>query len=199
MIRLHPIKSQASPYWDSLVRVYHTSFPIDEQRPIESIVHLIEHEERYVAYAVVNDNENDNDAAKLQAKSQEPIAMSQRPLGLLTAWSFEEFIDIEHFAIAPTLRSQGYGTEALRTFIKEQRKPIILEAEPPTDDITRRRIRFYERSGLILYDFPYIQPAYTPKSNPVELRLMGTLNTSTTSLSLVSTTLHEVVYESSIK
>ena len=125
--------------------------------------------------------------------------MSQRPLGLLTAWSFEEFIYIEHFAIAPTLRSQGYGTEALRTFIKEQRKPIILEAEPPTDDITRRRIRFYERSGLILYDFPYIQPAYTPKGNPVELRLMGTLNTSTTSLSLVSTTLHEVVYESSIK
>ena len=199
MLHLHQIKSQASPYWDSLVRVYHTSFPIDEQRPIESIVHLIEHEERYVAYAVVNDNENDNDAAKLQAKSQEPIAMSQRPLGLLTAWSFEEFIYIEHFAIAPTLRSQGYGTEALRTFIKEQRKPIILEAEPPTDDITRRRIRFYERSGLILYDFPYIQPAYTPKSNPVELRLMGTLNTSTTSLSLVSTTLHEVVYESSIK
>ena len=199
MLHLHQIKSQASPYWDSLVRVYHTSFPIDEQRPIESIVHLIEHEERYVAYAVVNDNENDNDAAKLQAKSQEPIAMSQRPLGLLTAWSFEEFIYIEHFAIAPTLRSQGYGTEALRTFIKEQRKPIILEAEPPTDDITRRRIRFYERSGLILYDFPYIQPAYTPKGNPVELRLMGTLNTSTTSLSLVSTTLHEVVYESSIK
>ena len=199
MLHLHQIKSQASPYWDSLVRVYLQSFPIDEQRPIESIVHLIEHEERYVAYAVVNDNENDNDAAKLQAKSQEPIAMSQRPLGLLTTWSFEEFIYIEHFAIAPTLRSQGYGTEALRTFIKEQRKPIILEAEPPTDDITRRRIRFYERSGLILYDFPYIQPAYTPKSNPVELRLMGTLNTSTTSLSLVSTTLHEVVYESSIK
>ena len=120
--------------------------------------------------------------------------MSQRPLGLLTTWHFEEFIYIEHFAIDPNLRSQGYGTEALNTFIQEQDKPIILEAEPPTDDITRRRVGFYERCGLTLYDFPYIQPAYTPESNPVELRLMGTLDTNDTPLTLVSKILHREVY-----
>ena len=194
MLHLQQIKSQASPYWDSLVRIYHTSFPIDEQRPIESIAHLIEHDERFVAYAIVNENEDDNDAAGLQAISQEPTAKSQYLLGLLTTWHFEEFIYIEHFAIDPDLRSRGYGAQAIKTFIKENGKPIILEAEPPTDELSTRRVGFYKRLGLTLYDFPYIQPAYTPENNPVELRLMGTLDTNTTPLPLVSKMLHREVY-----
>ena len=253
MLHLHLIKSQASPYWDSLVRVYHTSFPIDEQRPIESIAHLIEHDERFVAYAIIDEDENydechfehseksrkvraelngiatkvscagsltsapsgvdlkvryaqddtqsayENENLPPKDETQLSTFISQlstqhHPLGLLTTWHFEEFIYIEHFAIAPTLRSQGYGAEALRTFIYEHGKPIILEAEPPTDALSIRRIGFYERSGLTLYDFPYIQPAYTPDSNPVELCLMGTLDTNATPLTLVSRTLHREVY-----
>ena len=45
-----------------------------------------------------------------------------------------------------------------------------------------------------MYDFPHIQPAYTPGSNPVELRFMGTLDTNATPLTLVSDTLHREVY-----
>ena len=211
MLHLHPIKNQASPYWDSLVRVYRESFPIDEQRPIESIARLLNEEPRYTMYAIIGDNY----AAELQANSQQPIANSQQPiansqqpkansqapiansqklLGLLTTWHFEDFIYIEHFAIDPTLRSQGYGSEALKAFIHEHGKPIVLEAEPPTDALSIRRIRFYERIGLTLYDFPYMQPAYTEDSHPVELRLMGTLDTETTPLPLVSQILHREVY-----
>ena len=245
MPHLHSIKNQASPYWDSLVRVYRESFPLDEQRPIESIAHLLTEEPRYTMHAIIDDNY----AAELQANSQKPTANSQRPiansqkpkansqaptakvrtseqelsllkllqraqsklnnevvnsqrpianspkaLGLLTTWHFEDFIYIEHFAIDPTLRSQGYGSEALKAFIHEHGKPIILEAEPPTDAFSIRRIRFYERIGLTLYDFPYMQPAYTEDSHPVELRLMGTLDTETTPLPLVSQILHREVY-----
>ena len=175
MIKLQQIKSQASPYWDSLVRVYHTSFPIDEQRPIEDIARLIEHDNRFIAYALT-----DKESAFI---------------GLLTTWHFEKFIYIEHFAIDPTRRSQGHGSEALKTFIQEHGKPIILEAEPPTETLSIRRIGFYERCGLILYDFPYIQPAYTPESNPIELRLMGTLDTNATSLTHVAQILHREVYK----
>ena len=211
MLHLHPIKNQASPYWDSLVRVYRESFPIDEQRPIESIAHLLNEEPRYTMHAIIDDNY----AAELQANSQQPKANSQAPsansqapkansqapianspktLGLLTTWHFEEFIYIEHFAIDPTLRSQGYGSEALKAFIHEHGKPLVLEAEPPTDALSIRRIRFYERIGLTLYDFPYMQPAYTEDSHPVELRLMGTLDTNATPLPLVSQILHREVY-----
>ena len=219
MLHLHPIKNQASPYWDSLVRIYLQSFPIDEQRPIASIAHLLTEEPRYTMHAIIDDNyaaelqavghwplavgssEDDNGAAELQANSQKPKANSQAPianspkaLGLLTTWEFADFIYIEHFAISPTLRSQGYGSEALKAFIHEHGKPLVLEAEPPTDEMTRRRIRFYERIGLTLYDYPYTQPAYTEESLPVELRLMGTIDTEATPLDRVSDTLHREVY-----
>ena len=279
IIRLHPIKNQASPCWDSLVRVYLQSFPLDEQRPIASIAHLIEHDERFVAYAIVDEDENENEkpASKIneddtpsaslvplkegQSSTHDTLNSKQNNndneddnydechfehseksrkvraelngiatkvscarsfvpqddtqsaydpdgntkhyalnttqeylLGLLTTWHFEEFIYIEHFAIDPDLRSRGYGSEALKAFIHEHGKPIVLEAEPPTDALSIRRIGFYERSGLTLYDCPYIQPAYTPESNPVELRLMGTLNTDDTPLALVSKILHREVY-----
>ena len=233
MLHLHPIKNQASPYWDSLVRIYLQSFPIDEQRPIASIAHLLTEEPRYTMHAIIDDNyaaelqavghwplavgssEDDNGVAELQANSQKPKANSQKPkansqkpiansqapianspkaLGLLTTWEFADFIYIEHFAISPTLRSQGYGSEALKAFIHEQCKPLVLEAEPPTDEMTRRRIRFYERIGLTLYDYPYTQPAYTEESLPVELRLMGTIDTEATPLDRVSDTLHREVY-----
>ena len=190
MLHLHPIKNQASPYWDSLVRIYLQSFPIDEQRPVESIARLLNEEPRYAMYAIVDDNY----AAELQTQSQQPIANSPKALGLLTTWEFNDFIYIEHIAIDPTLRSQGYGSEALKAFIHEHGKPIVLEAEPPTDEMTRRRIRFYERIGLTLYDYPYIQPAYTEESLPVELRLMGTIDTENIPLDKVSDTLHREVY-----
>ena len=174
MIHLHTIESQASPYWDSLALVYHDSFPIDEQRPIEDIARLIEHDQRFVAYALTD--------------------ASDTFIGMLTTWHFSQFIYIEHFAIAPTLRSQGYGSKVLQTYLSTQHKPIILEAEPPTDAIARRRIQFYQRCGLTLYEYPYIQPAYTPERRPIQLHLMGTIDTKAIPLALISTTLHREVY-----
>ena len=191
MLHLHPIKNQASPYWDSLVRIYLQSFPIDEQRPVESIARLFIEEPRYTMYAIVD---ADGERPKVIGESQEPRANSHSLLGLLTTWKFADFIYIEHFAIDPALRSQGYGSEALKAFIQNLDKPLVLEAEPPTDEMTRRRIRFYERIGLTLYDYPYIQPAYTEESLPVELRLMGTIDTEATPLDRVSDTLHREVY-----
>ena len=180
MLQLIKVTSQASPHWDSLVSIYLDAFPIDERRPLESIAHLLATEPRYAMYAIC-----DEDARRTSGDA----------LGLLTTWSFDEFVYVEHFAISSSLRSQGYGTEALSTFIQSQQKPLILEAEPPTDETTRRRIRFYERHGLTLFDFPYVQPAYTAESQPVPLCLMGTLDPAVTPLAQVSRVLHSEVYE----
>ena len=180
MLQLIKVTSQASPHWDSLVSIYLDAFPIDERRPLESIAHLLATDPRYAMYAIC-----DEDARRTSGDA----------LGLLTTWSFDEFVYVEHFAISSSLRSQGYGTEALSTFIQSQQKPLILEAEPPTDETTRRRIRFYERHGLTLFDFPYMQPAYTAESHPVPLCLMGTLDPAVTPLAQVSRVLHSEVYE----
>lgn len=172
MITLHPIRHTSDVHWSTFTTIYRESFPIDEQRPTDDIARLIAEEERYRAMALVDDEGH--------------------CIGLLTTWELDTYIYIEHFAIAPSLRAMGYGTIVLQRFIESQPMPILLEAEPPTDDITQRRINFYKRCGLTLYDYEYIQPPYAPDRLPVPLRLMGTLIAP--DLPEVARTLHHEIY-----
>ena len=219
MIRLHPIKNQASPYWDSLVRIYLQSFPLDEQRPVADIARLIAEDPRYTMYAIMKDNDEEVRGKGDEEKGNEDChpetalnskhytlnpkhytlntkhyTLNTKPIGLLTTWTFDSFTYIEHFALSPEVRGRGYGSEALAMLIARTEQPLILETEPPTDELTRRRIGFYERSGFTLYDYPYVQPAYTADSQPVPLCLMGTLDTQDIMLDQVSRTLHREVY-----
>ena len=204
-MHLQPVTNQASPYWDSLVRIYLQSFPIDEQRPVADIARLIAEDPRYTMYAIMKDNDEEvrgkgdeekgnEDCHPETALNTKHYTLNTKPIGLLTTWTFDSFTYIEHFALSPEVRGRGYGSEALAMLIARTEQPLILEAEPPTDELTRRRIGFYERSGFTLYDYPYVQPAYTADSQPVPLCLMGTLDTQDIMLDQVSRTLHREVY-----
>ncbi|MBQ8442924.1 MAG: GNAT family N-acetyltransferase [Bacteroides sp.] len=100
------------------------------------------------------------------------ITDGNTPVGLLTYWKFETFVYIEHFAIDPRLRNGGYGSQALQLFLQQHTLPIVLEAEEPTDEITRRRIGFYQRQGFTLQEIPYLQPPYRPSEDWFPLKLM---------------------------
>jgi ribosomal protein S18 acetylase RimI-like enzyme len=211
-MHLQPVTNQASPYWDSLVRIYLQSFPLDEQRPVADIARLIAEDPRYTMYAIMKDNDEEVRGKGDEEKGNEDChpetalnpkhytlntkhyTLNTKPIGLLTTWTFDSFTYIEHFALSPEVRGRGYGSEALAMLIARTEQPLILEAEPPTDELTRRRIGFYERSGFTLYDYPYVQPAYTADSQPVPLCLMGTLDTQDIMLDQVSRTLHREVY-----
>ena len=177
-IRFHTIQDTSDCYWPMFLETYTQSFPINEQRPEESIIQLLSEEKRFRVMAIVDE--------------------TYSFLGLLTCWTFVNFIYIEHFALSPTLRSHGYGSIALGTFIKQNNLPIVLEVELPTDEQAKRRIQFYQRRGLSLYDYNYIQPPYTPNRLSVPMRLMGTLSTDI-SLSHVTKTLHREVYNTQTK
>ena len=132
MIHFHTLRSTDDQHWSSFVDTYSTSFPLDEQRPTASIAALLTSEERFTAMVLLDKDNNF--------------------VGILTTWTFDTFIYIEHFALHPALRSQGNGSIALQVFIQRNTLPIILEVEPPTDTLTQRRVSFYERCGLRLYD-----------------------------------------------
>ncbi len=173
MIHFHTLRSTDDQHWSSFVDTYSTSFPLDEQRPTASIAALLTSEERFTAMVLLDKDNNF--------------------VGILTTWTFDTFIYIEHFALHPALRSQGNGSIALQVFIQRNTLPIILEVEPPTDTLTQRRVSFYERCGLRLYDHPYIQPPYSPGLSPVPLQLMGTLS-DTYPLKKMAAILHREVY-----
>lgn len=126
---------------DMLLKLYVSAFPADERRPVSQMPPC---DSAFRFYAI-------EDA------------------GLLTAWAFDGFTYIEHFAIFPEMRGSGIGSLAL----SELPDPVILEVEPPEESSdARRRIGFYERNGFHLLDVDYIQPPYSPGLNPVRLKLM---------------------------
>ena len=51
-------------------------------------------------------------------------------------------------------------------------KTIILEIDPPKDEISVRRRGFYERNGFKLNDFEHFAPAYTSGGSDFELKIM---------------------------
>ena len=57
--------------------------------------------------------------------------------------------------------------------LKRINNPAVLEVEKPLDNISQRRIRFYERLGFVLCTRPYTQPPYSPEKQPLELYLMS--------------------------
>ena len=100
------------------------------------------------------------------------ITNNEKFIGLITHWDFEEFLYIEHFAIVPSLRNNGYGKEVLGILKGQNQKPIVLEAEEPNDEISIRRIGFYQREGFILHEQPYLQPPYRKEDKWFPLKLM---------------------------
>ncbi len=93
--------------------------------------------------------------------------------GTITSWQLDNIVFIEHFAVAPSMRNQGIGAKMLVDFCKHTDKTIVLEVEPPTNELAKRRIAFYQRQGFIFNDYEYYQPAYSEGKNGVSLKIMS--------------------------
>jgi len=125
------------------------------------------------------------------------IHHNQQPIGLIYWWELERFRYIEHFAIAPQHRNKQYGSQTIQTFCQQDTRPILLEVEPATDQLTLRRIHFYKALGFALHaNYPYLQPPYPGKKEAVPLQLMTWgEKTSITNLQQLTTELKIKVYE----
>ena len=93
-------------------------------------------------------------------------------ISFITAWDFEKFSYIEHFAVNSNFRNKGLGAKMLAEIVPELKEIICLEAELPENEIAVRRIGFYQRNGFFTNNYPYVQPPYSEGKNPVELLIM---------------------------
>lgn len=100
---------------------------------------------------------------------------SDRVTALLAGWRLPGFSFIEHLAVDPTLRGGGVGARMIQQFIQEREAegPIILEVEPPEEEMARRRIGFYERLGFCLNAFDYVQPPLRQNADELKLLIMS--------------------------
>ena len=91
---------------------------------------------------------------------------------VFATWEIEDFLYIEHFAVKEEYRNGGYGGSLLDALLKEKGRPMVLEVEVPEDELTRRRVGFYERHGLVYNDYPYLQPPLRKGNDLLPLRFM---------------------------
>lgn len=163
--------------------IYHEAFPVDEQRPWETMF----------------DESSEHGPFFLGAYSGMSLAAPQMaPVGMLTFWNFGDFVYIEHFAVDTRVRGRGIGSELFRGIAESLRReasaPIVFEVEPESEDnpMAARRIDFYRRLGFEVVDVNYVQPPYSDGLQPVDMWIMS--DSVDLDLDKVTRRLYEEVY-----
>lgn len=136
--------------FDEIFPLLEAAFPVTELRIREDQRNLLQ-EEYYRLYGVRKDGVF---------------------AAVFATWEIEDFLYIEHFAVKEEFRNGGYGGSLLDTLLEEKGRPMVLEVEVPEDAMTRRRVGFYERHGLVYNDYPYLQPPMRKGQGMLPLRFM---------------------------
>lgn len=94
--------------------------------------------------------------------------------GVIMCWECDTCIFLENFAVDKAARGKGLGSLLLKEIQNYYiDKLIILEIEKPYDDLSERRLHFYERNGFILSDYGYMQPQINVEVNTIYLMIMS--------------------------
>lgn len=148
-IGLNRIKTE--PELRIIKALYKSAFPEKERREFSELADLLSADQCFM-YSI--DTENTGFS------------------GFCICWDFDGFAFIEHFAVNPEKRGLGIGEKTLSLLKSIHSKTILLETEPPVDEITTRRVNFYQRNGFRMLHRLYVQPSYGNNKPEVELKLM---------------------------
>jgi ribosomal protein S18 acetylase RimI-like enzyme len=138
-------------YPKQLWEIYKTSFPPEERRNWQAQAKILQSN----LYKLV------------------PFYLEQSVAGFIAYWDLDSFVYIEHFAFKEELRGRGHGRRVLRELMERETRKIILEVELPQDEITKRRVRFYQSIGFHLNLYSYFQPPYRQGEKPIPMYLMS--------------------------
>lgn len=144
------LTSAADPAFERAMELYAQSFPLHEQRM------------------------PDSQRAILSCPSYhfDVIFDGAAFVGDILYWRADGFAYVEHFCINQALRGQGYGQRALHALCA-QGGVVILEIDPPTDDVAVRRQSFYERCGFVKNEYAHIHPPYRAGNSGHKLVIMS--------------------------
>lgn len=137
--------------FDAIFPLLEASFPVTELRTKEDQRRLLQ-EEGYRLYGVPQEGGGYG--------------------AVFATWEIDDFFYIEHFAVREEYRNHGYGGHLLEEMLAWKNRPMVLEVELPEDELTRRRIGFYQRHGLVFNSYRYLQPPMRKGQDMLPLRLM---------------------------
>lgn len=151
MVEFKQIHTKDNLY-QSVASLMNSAFPPEERRSDEEQCRVTDEEPDFMMFALLY---------------QDSFA------GFITCWQGPGFVYVEHFATIPEARGKGLGTKVLSQLAARFSAPLVLEVEPPAEEMAARRIGFYRRNGFELWDkYTYIQPPYQAHCQPVNMHLM---------------------------
>lgn len=149
-LRFIPLRSRTDALWAETWHLYEHSFPACE---------------RWRA-------ENYDRAFGDPAFEADAVCCDGLFVGLLFHWNAGSYRYVEHLAVSPALRGRRMGSHILSAFCAKARR-VVLEIDPPVDDVSIRRQRFYERIGFVTNAYDYIHPSFTRPFHAHQLVLMS--------------------------
>lgn len=155
MISFRRITDTQDPMWPKAWQLCLDSFPACERRDMESHIKAMMSDPEFYCCAVRDE--------------------TQQFVGIIFFWIYnDQYLFIEHLAVDNSIRSGGWGTlilDACKCLHHECL--ILLEIEPPVDELTIRREKFYLRSGFVLNPHEHIHPSFDEPRHPHPLMIMS--------------------------
>ena len=142
------ITQTCDPLYEKALQLYSISFPSHEQRESLSQEQVLQQD----------------------AYHFDVICDSGEFIGEILYWDIGSAFYIEHFCVLPAMRNKHYGQKILNAY---QPTPLILEIDPPVDELSIRRKGFYERCGFVANPYYHIHPAYHRGNAGHELVIMS--------------------------
>lgn len=95
------------------------------------------------------------------------------PIGFAIYWQIEGWFFLEHLTVHPQQEGKGYGSQLMQWLLQQSCNQLLLETELSTDEISQRRIQFYEKLGLQIAPFFYQQPPYRRGETTPAMHIMS--------------------------
>lgn len=149
-MRLERLSTNNAHLFDRAFNLYQSAFPVEERRDEVEQQRVLKKENYH--FDLIMDQDN--------------------LVGVMLYWETEDFVYLEHFTTLPELRGRGFGKGALQ-LLKEKNKVILLEIEPPQDELTERRYSFYKRNQFVMNPYFHIQAKYHLGDEDLELKIMS--------------------------
>lgn len=137
MLKAKRITATSDELFQKVMDLYEHSFPAVEKRDRKDNEKLLG-DERFWLIALLDD---------------------EIFVGMAGVWDAGGMLYVEHLCTSPEVRGKGYGAAALELF-KASGRTVVLEIEPPEDDLTKRRQNFYLRSGFGFHPHIHRHPPY---------------------------------------
>ncbi|HBG41230.1 MAG TPA: N-acetyltransferase [Porphyromonadaceae bacterium] len=139
-----------SDRWDQVWQLYEESFPLAERRKVDDHLRAC-NDPRFYPLSVWEDG---------------------RLIGILFYWEWDSYRYLEYLAVSPDLKGQGYGSQILH-YLRDSNHTIILEIDPLVNELSVRRLQFYEKSGFTLTPYRFMHLPYRKDSEPQELLILS--------------------------